>query len=134
MIIYKAESNSALYFPEGVIMSKNDTHLKWHRLALIRAIGYLSPVLVFLLAKLWFRPQNEVGWVAVWFVTAVSVVIVLATLAHARNEAHSKRMRFNDDGLSIMTDSVDEELVPARPPFAGPRGAQPMEDWLQEQP
>lgn len=105
-----------------------------HPLWLPRLAGYTSPLTTFILLTLWFRPQNEIGWVAVLSGVSLALMVSLATLLQARNEAHRKSARPHDaETISIMQPSYQPETV-----FRGPSGGmysyqQSMKTFLETQ-
>lgn len=100
-----------------------------HPLMLVRLVGYFAPMITFVLLVLWLRPQNQMGWVAVLFLTALTLVLSLATLAQARNEAHRKKARRRTaETISIMQPRPLTETQ-----FKGPYGEQDMGYWLRLQ-
>jgi hypothetical protein len=73
-------------------MSKYELEtVRWHKWALLRLMGYLTPAFMFIALVVWFRPQSELGWTAVALGTAASLLVPLATLSQARNQAHRNR-------------------------------------------
>ena len=73
-------------------MSKYELEtVRWHKMALLRLIGYLMPAVMFIALVLWLRPQNELGWTVVALGTAASLLVPLATLSQARSQVHHNR-------------------------------------------
>jgi hypothetical protein len=102
--------------------------IKLHHLVVPRLIGYITPLIVFVTAWQWFRPQNELGWIAVGIAVVASMIIPLATLSQARNEAHS-RPRPRGHTEVLLDDVLQHDAG-----FAGPEGDMPMDEFLASQP
>lgn len=106
-----------------------------HPMMMWRLLGYITPLIAFVLLALWFKPQSEIGWVAVLMGTALAFMVSLATLMQARSEAHKKKDRRIQGAESL---SIMEARPPAESRFYGPYGGmrsteQSMGYWLELQ-
>jgi len=105
--------------------------ITWSRKAPLRVIGYTTPVVTLIVFYLWFRPQNELGWVAVGAVVVLSFIVPFATLSQARSEIRARHVRQLGREQSL---SIFEERPLPESGYAGPNGQMAMEDFLASQP